>query len=61
MGRCQLAGIVVNAFDGTLPDLDWCRDDGSLNEGKDGEGSSGSAEDGSDGELHLEIRDAFFF
>jgi len=60
MGRCQLASIVVNAFNGTLLDLDGCRDGGSLNGGKDGEGSSGSAENGGDGELHLEIRDAFF-
>lgn len=60
MGRCQLAGIVVNAFGGTLLDLDGCRDGGSLNGGEDGEGSSGGAEDRGDGELHLEIRDAFF-
>lgn len=60
MGRCQLAGIVVNAFDITFLYLDGRRDGGSLNGGNNGESSSDSAEDGGDGELHLEIRDAFF-
>lgn len=36
MGRCHLAGIVVNAFDGTLLDFDGCRNSSSLNGGKDG-------------------------